>query len=196
MLLSFFCEKTIMKIKGTSVKSITDFILKKFPEQYKEWINALPEGSKKIFTDLIRVNEWYPIMEGLTIPLHTTAEILYNNDRKKAAWEMGRFSAESVLTGIYKIYVKLGSPSHIIERAGRIMSAIFEPSDLKVTKNSSTSLTVHILLFPEPDESIDYNIAGWMERALEISGCKEIKINISKSLAKNDNLTEFNISWF
>jgi len=54
---------------------------------------------------------------------------------------------------------------------------------------------MHILKFDEPDEAIEYNIGGWIERALEISGVKNVKVEIPKSLAHNDSYTEFNVSW-
>jgi uncharacterized protein (TIGR02265 family) len=184
-----------MEIKGLSVKSIPEFVKKNYPERYKEWINALPEESKKIFTDFIKVNEWYPIVAGLTLPIRTVGKVFYENDWKKAVWEMGRFSASEALTGIYKIYVRFGTPRHIIDRAGRVMSAYFSNSEIKVSESTKNRLTFHIVRFDQPDEAIEYNIAGWIERALEISGSKNVKIEITKSLARKDALTEFLITW-
>lgn len=108
---------------------------------------------------------------------------------------MGRYSAESVLKGIYKLYVKLGSPKHLIDRASRVFAAYFQPSDILVVKSKENFLCVHITFFPDADEAVEYNIAGWMERALEISGCKNIKVEITQSLARKDDVTEFNITW-
>lgn len=184
-----------MEIKGLSVRSVTTFIQKKYPGRLQEWINLLPESSKKIFSGFIKVNEWYPIQDGLTIPLHKTGELFYGGDWKKAVWEMGRFSAEEALTGIYKIYVKLGSPRHIIDRAGRVMSAYFSKSEIKLVSSTKNSLSMHIVKFDEPDEAIEYNIGGWIERALEISGVKNVKVDIDKSLARGDAYTAINVTW-
>jgi len=184
-----------MYIKGISVKTIPEFVKEYYPERYNEWFKALPNTSKNIFCDVIMSNKWYPVSAALVNPIKIAGRLFFNNDSKKAGWQMGRYAADFALKGIYKIYVKLGSPGHIIDRASRIMSAYFQPSELKVVTKEKYALTVHITLFPEPDEVLDHNIAGWMERALEISGCKNLNIEISKSLALHDDVTEFKISW-
>jgi len=184
-----------MEIKGLSVKTIPEFINEQFKDRYTEWFNALPAGSQSIFGDLILTNKWYPISDALISPIKTVAKVFYGGDEKTAAWYMGRQSAEFALKGIYKIYVKIGNPLHIIDRASRIMAAYFNPSEIEVVKKEKSGIIVHITLFPEPDIIVDYNIAGWIERALEISGCKNIKIEIPKSLALKNEVTEFKISW-
>jgi antitoxin component YwqK of YwqJK toxin-antitoxin module len=184
-----------MEVKGVSVRSVREYIEKNFPGKYAEWIESLPDPSKKIYKDFIRVNEWYPISAGLAIPLKAVGNIFYNGNWKDAVWKMGRFSADEALSGIYKIYVKLGSPRHIIDRAGRVMSAYFSNSEIKVTSDVKNQLTMQILRFDEPDEAIEYNIAGWIERALEISGCKNINLSVRKSLARKDAMTEYYVMW-
>ena len=45
------------------------------------------------------------------------------------------------------------------------------------------------------DRVIEYNIAGWMERALEITGCREVKVEITKSAAQQNTCTEYKVTW-
>ncbi|MBN2484507.1 MAG: DUF2378 family protein [Bacteroidales bacterium] len=184
-----------MEIKGVSVKSVKEFIEKNFPGRFNDWAKTLPEPSKKIFTDFIKVNEWYPLSAGLTKPLRHVGDVFFNGDWKNAVWKMGRFSADEALSGIYRIYVKFGSPRHIIDRAGRVMAAYFSNAEIKVTSEMKNQLAMQILRFDEPDEAIEYNIAGWIEGALEISGCKNTQVNIRKSLARKDAMTEYYVTW-
>jgi uncharacterized protein (TIGR02265 family) len=184
-----------MQIKGLSVKTIPEYILKNFPERYNEWLEILPESSKVIFKNFIKINEWYPLSSGLTIPIRAVGKVFFNGDWKQAVWAMGRYSADATLKGIYKLYVQLGSTKHIIDRASRVMSAYFSNSEIKVVSATKNQLILQITRFDEPDEAIEYNIAGWMEKALEISGCKNITINIAKSLARKDTYTEYRINW-
>jgi hypothetical protein len=184
-----------MDIKGVSVKSIVEFINKRYPGRYQEWFNSLPPDSQRIFNNLIKVSDWYPIKSGLTIPIRKVGDVFYAGDWKKAVWEMGRFSAEEALTGIYKLYVKLGSAGHIIDRSGRVMAAYFSNCEVRLAESSSKHLVFQIIKFDEPDEAIENNIGGWIERALEISGCKNLNVQITKSLARKDNLTEYRVSW-
>jgi uncharacterized protein (TIGR02265 family) len=184
-----------MEVKGVSVRSVLDYVKKRHPEEYNKWFEAMPDKSRSIYSDLIRANEWYPLTSGLTQPMRTIGTVFYNGELKKAVWEMGRFSAEDALTGIYKLYMKMGSPKHIIDRASRIMSAYFNPSEMKVITAGKNSITLHITRFDEPDEAIEYNIGGWIERALEISGCTSVEVRITQSLARKDKVTEYVINF-
>lgn len=184
-----------MEIKGTAVRSIPEFVQKHFPMRYQEWIDALPASSGKMMSGLIFTSNWYPLNEGLTIPMKTISRLFYDGDNVKTARTMGRFSADIALTGIYKFFIQFGSPKYIIERGGRVFATYFQPSEIVVVNVVKNKFFLHITKFPEPDDIIDQNIAGWIERALEISGCKNVNVVVTKSLARNDSITELSISW-
>jgi hypothetical protein len=90
---------------------------------------------QKVYNDFIRVNEWFPISAGLAEPLRAVGNIFFNGNWKDAVWKMGRFIGAEALGGVYKIYVKLGSPRQIIDRIGRVMSAYFSNSEMEVTSD-------------------------------------------------------------
>jgi len=184
-----------MEIKGTAVKSIPEFVKKQFPLRFQEWLNAMPEASKKIMGGLIFTNNWYPMYDSLTIPMKIISKVFYGGDDVKTARTMGHFSADIALTGVYKFFIQFGSPKYIIERGSRIFSTYFQPSEMVVINASKNGLTIQITKFPEPEQIIEQNIAGWMERALEISGCKQVKAVIKKSLTQKNLVTEIEISW-
>ncbi len=183
-----------MEIKGTAVKSIQDFVKKNFPAQYKEWENTLPADSKKIFCDAILATDWYPLQAGGVAPTRHVARF-YGNNTKKAAWEMGRYSAELALTGIYKVFIKVATPAFIIDRASKIIETYYRPAELKVVERPAKGVVLHILNFPGLDSVIEYRICGWIERALEINNLKSIKIDIPQSITKGNKISEFRISW-
>jgi hypothetical protein len=184
-----------MEIKGTAVKSIPEFVKQHFPLEYQKWLNSLPVSSYKIMNGLIFINNWYPLKDSLVVPMKIISDLFYSGDEIKAARIMGHYSARVALTGIYKFFIQFGSPKYIIERGGRIFGSYFKPSELVVVNVTNNSLLAHLTIFPEPDEMVENNIAGWMEEALEISGCKAVNIEITKSLARNDKVTEFRLEW-
>jgi hypothetical protein len=183
-----------MKVKGTAVKTIPEFIQKNHPGKYKAWAANLPEVSRNIFHNGIKASDWYPVDEAIVIPIKIMEEMFYSNNRR-GAWESGRYSADVALSGIYKLYVRISSPGHIIERASRVLQAYYEPSDLRIISSGKNFVNLHILKFEKFDEVIDHRLAGWMERALEISGCRNINIDIPKSFSKGDPYTEFRLTW-
>jgi hypothetical protein len=57
-----------MEIKGSAVKSIREYVEKLHTHQFDEWIESLPEESRKIFTSPIDATNWYPIDSAAIIP--------------------------------------------------------------------------------------------------------------------------------
>ena len=184
-----------MEIKGTAVIAIRDFVKDKYPGQYRKWYDSLPEESKEVFTGVIDSTKWYPVEAAAARPTKAIAKLFYNNDVQKGAWESGRYSAEKALKGIYKIFVKASSPSYLIARASRVFSTYYQPCELKSIKNDGNNLVLHIFGMSNPEKVIEFRIAGWIEKALEISGSKDINVEITKSMTQGDALTEFTINW-
>lgn len=184
-----------MEIKGTAVVAIRDFVREKYPGKFKLWFDLLPEESKVIFASPVDFTKWYSLEYAAATPTRAIAKIFFNNDMKKGAWESGRYSAEVALKGIYKIFVRVSSPSYLIARASRVFSTYYKPCEMKTIKNDGNNLVLQISEMPNIEKVIEYRIAGWIEKALEISGSKDIKVEISKSVAQGDAITEFNITW-
>jgi hypothetical protein len=184
-----------MEIKGSAVKSIVDYIKKNHPDGYQEWLNTLPEESKKIFMEPVLPSNWYPMNESAVIPTKHLAELFFDNNVEKGAWESGRYSAQMALTGIYKFFIKAASPFFIISKASRIISTYYRPSDIIVVEKGDNWVNINITRFEDPSVVIESRICGWIERALEISGAKDVKVDVRKSMTKGDDVTELYISW-
>lgn len=184
-----------MEVKGSAVSSIPEFVREKFGERLNEWLDSLSEDSRKIMNaPIIPAISWYPLEYGLIEPTRKICEIFYEND-ERGAWEGGRFSAEKGLIGIYKMFVKLGSPKFIVGRAATIFSSYYKPSAMAVANNDTNRVVLHITEFPEIERLLELRIGGWIERALEISGSKNVNVDLTKSLSEGDRVTEIVVRW-
>ncbi len=184
-----------MEIKGTAVAAIRDFVKSNFSENYYDWLNALPNDSKSIFIEMIDPTKWYPLREGAIIPTRLIGETFYEGDHIKGSLESGKYSAQKALTGIYRIFVKASSTSYIIERASRIFNTYYRPCEMTIINKKKNSVTMLIGNMNESDEVIEYRIAGWIQRAMEISGARNVVIKIIMSITKGDELTQMEIHW-
>lgn len=184
-----------MQVKGTAINSIPEFIRRKFgPEGLSKWLNALSESARRVYNGAVLAGNWYPVKEIMEEPTRKMCELFYRGD-VRGAREGGRFSAEMGLKGVYRIFVKWGSPEFLIRKASTIFSSYYQPSEIRVVAEEERKTVVHITQFSEPSLLIENRIAGWMERALEISGCTNVKILITQSLAKGSPYTEFVATW-
>jgi hypothetical protein len=183
-----------MEVKGTAVKSIPDFVKTKFPHRYQEWLNALPPDSGKLMGGTIFANNWYQADTAVLQPTQAIIDLFYGGN-PKGAWDCGRFSAETGLTGLYKFFVKAASPGFIISKAGSIMATYYRPSELKVVNEGKNFVVVHMSKVDKTHPIIEARIAGWIEKALEISGCKSIQVSIPNSITRGAGHTEFSMKW-
>jgi hypothetical protein len=184
-----------MEIKGTAILAIRDFVRINYKDRYYDWLNSLPEQSKEIFSAAIDSSKWYPLLEGGLEPTRKTAELFFNGDYVKGAFEAGQFSAEKALTGIYKIFVKAAAPSYIIQRASKIFATYYQPCKMEVLEKAENHVLLEISDMTLSDVVIEYRIAGWIKKALIISGAANIRINFPKSIARGDAVTRLDIYW-
>ena len=182
-----------MEVKGTAVGSIPEFVRKNFGSRFDEWFGSLSSASSEIMKGSL-ASSWYPLQEAVVEPTQKICDLFYSG-KEKGAWDAGRFSADHGLKGVYKVFVKMGSPEFLISRASKVFASYYRPCEIKVADHTSKRSVVHIVQFPQPNKLIESRIAGWMERALEISGCMQPRLKIHRSLAKGDSVTEFIAEW-
>lgn len=184
-----------MEVKGTEVALIPKFIEEKFGTGgLSKWLGLLKPEANHIYSKSILAGKWYPLNEILVEPTQQLCNAFYAGDMK-GAWEAGRFSASFGLTGILKIFVRMGTPGFIVSRATSILPNYYQPSELVVSETNSSGCLVQITKFPELTSIIEHRIGGWIERALEIQGCKSVSVEITKSVTKNDPICEHKILW-
>jgi hypothetical protein len=186
---------TTMKAKGLALLPMPRVIERNFGRKgLQSWLETLSPEARAIFSGTIIPNQWYPFHLAMTEPTQSFCRLFYDSD-PKGAWALGRFSAEYALRGLFKIFVRIGSPQFIIQKAGAIFHSYYDPCAVQVVDMLARSAFVRITIFPEIDAMIEYRIAGWMEAGLEICGCEQIKIDISQSLTRSDPCSEFHITW-
>jgi hypothetical protein len=139
-------------------------------------------------------SKWYPLKQMLIEPTLRICELFYKGDINGAV-EQGRFSAEHGLVGIYKVFIKLGSPGFIIDRAGPIMTSYYEGSNMEVMERSEKRIRLNITKFDEPNKVVENRIKGWIERALEMSSAKNPKATITKSMTDGAPVTDMTVTW-
>ena len=184
-----------MKVKGTIVTSVQGFLEENFPNRYNEWIDKLSEASRNIYNESIMVTEWYDYRDALIKPSEAAAQLFYNGDIKRLSWEIGRYSAEVGLKGIYKVFILIATPQFIMKRAGKILASFYKPAALKIGVERPKGVDLYVTEFPEPTVVAENRIGGWIEKALELCGVKNISIDLKQSLVNGADKTIYVVNW-
>lgn len=184
-----------MEAKGTAALALMAFVKSKFGEQrFNEWLAALSPQAKAVYSAPVLSSSWFPIKEILSEPTKVICDMFYGG-QVTGAFECGKFSADHALKGIYRMFVQLGSPQFIIDRATVVLPTYYRPSKLEITGKSKNGVVLRITEFPESDKYIENRIAGWVEGALVICGCKNLQVKITASKAAGQPYTEISSSW-
>ncbi len=184
-----------MKVKGTAIVTLPKFIEQQFGAAgLEKWKNSLSTESQRIYQGQVMVSDWYPIKEGYLDPTAAMCELFYGGD-KQGARLLGRFAADYALKGVYKAFVKLHSVMAFCQRTASILRTYYQPCEAQVVAVEFNRAQLRITLFPEPSEYAELRIAGWTERAFEIHGRRNARVEVTSSLARGDAYTEFTGSW-
>ena len=183
-----------MQVKGTSIKTTRDFVKAKFPARYDEWLKSLPSESKNLYTNMVNVGDWYDLKVAYTDPLDKIVDLFYNKNAQKGGEEMGMYSAEIGLKGIYKVFLLVATPQYLMKRATRTMETFYQPSEIEVTEGNGVT-TVTIKKFDGLTKALEYRIAGWIAKALELCKCKNINYQITSNISGGQPNTKIEYRW-
>lgn len=184
-----------MQVKGTALRTTRDFVKTRFPELYEKWLNSLAPESKKIYSSTIDATAWYPYKEAYAHPVGRIMDTCYRSDCKIGGDELGSWSAEVSLKGFYKVFLLIASPQFLLQRASKIFTTFYEPSAIEASITGSNDAVLKIIQFEHIDESVEYRIAGWVRKALELANCDSPRYEIKKFLSKGDPATEIHFHW-
>ena len=184
-----------MEVKGIALKTTRDFVRTNFHGEYSKWLRELPDATRNMYEDVIDMTVWYPLREAYLIPIETITRMFFKGNAQECGHTLGYYSAEVALKGIYKVFLLIASPNFLIQRASKIITTYYRPSQVEAFTISPKSAAIRITEFSEMDLALEYRFGGWCKRALELSNCKGVKYAIRKSIVKGDAHTEIEFSW-
>lgn len=188
-------EEKGMLVKGAAIASMPAFIHAELGEEaFAQWLAAISPEARAVFEKPIQHKNWYPLSRMYIEPSTVLSTLFFNGDTA-FTWKLGRISADIGLKGIFKTFLRFGSVHFILKLGSVILPSYYKPSAMETEQRGETEGIVRITSFPEINAMIEQRIGGWMERALEIYGCKTRSLTIIRSMAKGEGATEFLAKW-
>ncbi len=184
-----------MEVKGTAIEATIEHVRGTYGEEgLSRLLASVSAPSRRILEKMILPSTWYPIGPGLFEPTRAVCDLFHGGDLA-GAWHVGRASADSALKGIYKALLVLVSPTTVVERGPGILATYYRPLQTKVTKLGEGRYSLQLAGVDEPSPVFDRRIAGWAERALEMAGAKELRVDIVSSAADGAPVSEIHFVW-
>jgi hypothetical protein len=184
------------EVKGVLIQSTPKIILNKFGQYgLKRWLELISANARRVYSTEIDPEAWFPLKETMIEPMANIAQLFYDWDVKAAAWDFGRMSSDLRFHGILKLLVKFPSPNTLVNKAGEYLTSYYRPCNIYVQISEPKFCLVRVTHFPEMDKTTEFRICGWIQRSLEITGCKEVTVDIVKSLTNFQPVSEYELRW-
>jgi hypothetical protein len=184
----------MIEIKGSAVLETVQAVKRRAGQDaYEKIIGLLDPETRKVFQAEISPSSWYSL-DVFTRFLAFEIKVLANGNE-----EMIVRGAETVierqLRGIYKVFVKLGSPEFIIKRIAAVHATYFNGVPIHVEMEGSNKATIKYTGFEPQHRLIGYAIIGFFRKALEISGAKNVVAEFSTPIADGKGYAVLSLTW-
>lgn len=181
------------EIKGTVLLDTIAAIKARAGEsELAKIFDQLRGEAKDVFERPIHPSSWYSLdafVNFLDVDIRETA----NGDREVLTKRSEKV-IESQLRGIYKIFVKLGSPGFVITRIAAVHATYFKGIQI-IREIGNHRATIKYIGFQKHHDILQYTIIGFFRKALELSGAKQVVLNFSLPIAQGAAYSELTITW-
>jgi hypothetical protein len=184
-------EKQVAKVKGTVFGPRLEFIRKKgTPAELQQIMDLLSPEFRDLIARHIMSSQWYPFE--YYVELNRALVKVLGRGQEDILCDVGYYSADVSLNGIYKTFFRVGTPGFIIKAATKAWGQYFQNGDLKVDVHTSRSLTMNFTGIELLSREHFISTAGWVKKVLELSGAKTVKALIGKF---SPVLVTLEVSW-
>ncbi len=188
-------ESGAPRVKGSVLLARLSYVREHGGEAALEKVIArLPRADQDVLRGWILLIEWYPLDLELRLD-DAISEVLSPNDKSKVFLDMGRASAQMNLDGPQKSYVRAGDPHFLLSLAPKIY-ADYHTAGRRVYERAGDKAALVKTFDAETVTANDcLTVVGWLERAVELSGGKNVKVTQARCRAQGDPHCEYRCAW-
>jgi len=165
-------------------------------EQRNKILDSLSPEFKAEIKKGIKAQEWYAFE--YYIQFNRVIDRVLGKGDLQLIVDLGAFSAELALQGIYRFFYKLGSPEFLMKNTAYIWKNYFINGEITLESIEPYKARVVVENTEIPSHEHCLAIVGWIKRALEICGGKEVafkNIVCRETDIHNNNICEFLFTW-
>jgi hypothetical protein len=163
------------------------------PDEEQRFLNELSEKHRNVLTWDGCKALWYPF--SLYKEISEKAMEMYSKGDFQFLRKVGAYTAEHDERVITKLFFKMGTPSVIVRLGTWAYQRYFNEGALEIIESSPGSVVFRITKISVIDPVMYERIAGWMEKAIELSGGKNPKTDVKISEYKGSEEIVFYNSW-
>ncbi|HTB92084.1 MAG TPA: hypothetical protein VK728_04585 [Candidatus Sulfotelmatobacter sp.] len=184
----------MVQIKGSAIKETINQIKARSGEDALQKIfGLLDEETLKVCQGEIYSSTWYPL-DLFTRFLEVEIRVLADG-KEEMVTRGSEAVIEKQLRGIYKAFVKLGSPEFVIKRIAAVHETYFQGVPIEVHVQGPGKAVVRYKGFEKQHRIMGFAIIGFFKKALEISGAKDVALRFTVPIEQGGEFAELSIAW-
>lgn len=181
-----------IKVKGTGLISTRNYIQNKYPNDAQQWLESLPQESRALYLNDIKTTQWYPIKEAYYYALFNTANMFFDGDMKKAGIDIGKYSAEFGMNGVFNVIKGISSPHALIKSARKLFALHYKGLEIEIKNIEDDSIELLSTQVSPGNDNMDYRTIGWCLRTFELAGCNNVQYERLKQSDPSKFAVKFN----
>jgi uncharacterized protein (TIGR02265 family) len=184
----------VARIGGNILLARRTFVQERGGQVWERVLARLPEDDRKALRRTLLVTTTYPFELNLRLD-EAIAQELYPGEPERAFREMGRASAEVNLNGPQKAFLREGDPQHLLSFAETIYAYYYAEGRRTYQKTGPTTAVLTTYDAPQATRGDCLTVVGWHERAIELSGGRNVKVVETKCRSRGQLVCEYQCSW-
>ena len=184
----------MLHIKGTAVLDTFETIKARAGQaELDKIISHLDPEAQEIFRRPISPSSWYSCDAFSRFLEATIREMAGGNEQVLV--KRAEAVIEKQLSGIYKMFVRLGSPEFVIRRIAAVHATYFDGVQIIPEMKGPKSATIQYVGFSRNHRIMGFAIIGFFQKALEISGAKKVHVHFTVPIEAGQKFCELALTW-
>lgn len=165
-----------MQVTGHVIRSRYMYVRKQGEEAFARVLAALEPEGRKVMEEGPLETVWYPY--DVYLDISTTIDRVLGEGDLQLVYEMGSFSCEHNLTGIYRVFFRFGNINFLINQAAKAWHSQYDFGVMKVHRDPDTKnlVTLELSEVPRPSKVLFLAVKGWVVKAAQLSGSELIRM--------------------
>jgi hypothetical protein len=181
-----------VNVKGTALRARLRFVEERAGiDGYRRFVDGLAPATRALVDERILASRWYPFDAFIDI-----CEVIDRQLGKgdlELCHDLGRFGCDANLPTLYKIFFRMADVTYIVRRAAAAWRVNYDDGSMTVVDEQPNLVTMRMEV-PAPHRAHCLSVRGWIVRAGELSGAKEVRV-AEKCRLHGDSHCQFELRW-
>jgi hypothetical protein len=185
----------MVEVKGSVVSDSIKAVKEHFGEQaYTAIVSQLQGEARELFERAsILSSSWYSL-DAFTEFLEKDIKVTARGNEQELV-KRAEVVIERQLSGIYKMFIRLGSPQFVLNRISVVHQTYFRGVDIAVSFPGPDKAILKYTGFAKQHRLIGLTIIGFYRKALEISGAKDVVAKFTTLIEQGMGYCELALTW-